>query len=66
MRYEETRALLKHSVSEDFAGMHVYEHCSVCVYCYERLFEQGVRGLGVLFEVEEYEHCVFDCNCFFC
>ena len=30
-----------------------------------RLFEQGVRGLGVLFEVEEYEHCVFDCNCFF-
>jgi len=37
----------------------------MCVYCYERLFEQGVRGLRVLFEVEEYEHCVFDCNCFF-
>ena len=37
----------------------------MCVYCYKRLFEQGVRGLRVLFEVEEYEHCVFDCNCFF-
>jgi len=37
----------------------------MCVYCFERLFGEVLNVLRCLFEVEEYEHCVFDCNCFF-